>query len=729
MEAALEKIDRGKPLAEYVAPVAIHDPLLLCLVIVSRLHGSPKSPAALAAGLPIRKEGMTPDLFIKAADRIGLSANLLRKPLEKLTKLSLPAVLLLKEGEACVLLDMKPGGKLEIATPDNLEGSYQLDLKELAERYTGRLITVRPKIRLDVRSSDLTEAKPRSWFWGTVLKFSPIYAEVIVAAVLLNLFAVASPIFVMIVYDRVVPNRAFDTLWVLAIGVIGVFGFDFLLRTLRGYFIDRTGKALDRRISARIFEHILSIRMAAGPSSSGAFANNIREFETLRDFFTSASLAAVVDLPFLFLFLGVIAYIGGPVAIVPIALVPLVLAASFFVQLPMRRAVERSYREAAQKHAVLIEAINGLDSIKAASAEGHMQRDWNGFVAAASQSAMTSRLWSQISINLTMMASNLATVGVVIWGCYRTAEGEMTMGAMVACSMLTGRAMAPLGQIAGLIVRFHQSMTSLRGLNRLMELPSERPAGKVFLRRPLVEGAIEFRDVAFSYPGQQTKALDGVSFRVNPGERVGIVGRIGSGKTTIERLALGLFEPQSGAVLIDGTDIRQIDPADLRRNIGCVLQDAHIFFGSVKDNITLGAPYVDEESVIRASAIGGVDQFVRSHPHGFDMQVGEGGRYLSGGQRQAIAIARAMLMNPPILLLDEPTSHMDNSTENAFKVRLGQVLDGKTLLLVTHRNSMLSLVDRLIVVDGGKIVADGPKSVVLDALMKGRIRSAAGDAA
>lgn len=724
MEAVLQKIERGEPPAEYERPGEPDDPLLLSLVILSRLFSVPKSAAALAAGLPIGPQGMTPDLFIKAADRIGLSANLLKRRLDKLSRLSLPAVLLLKGGDACVLLDLLPDGRAEIATPDNLEGSRQIDLSELAGLFSGTVITVRPRIRLDARSADLAPPSQRSWFWGTIRRFSPIYAEVVLAAILLNIFAVASPIFVMQVYDRVVPNRAFETLWMLAIGTIAVFGFDFLLRTLRGYFIDRTGRSIDRRISARIFEHILSIRMAAGPSSSGAFANNIREFETLRDFFTSASLAAIVDLPFLILFIGVIAIIGGPVAIVPAALVPIVLAVSALVQIPMRRAVERSYRESAQKHATLIEALNGLDSIKAASAEGHMQRDWNGFVAAAAQSATPSRLWSQISINFTSLAANLATVGVVIWGVYRTAEGEMTMGAMVACSMLTGRAMAPLGQISALIVRFHQSLTSLKGLNRLMELPSERPAGKVFLRRPRVEGAIEFRDVSFAYPGQQGKALDGVSFRVAAGERVGIVGRIGSGKTTIERLALGLFEPQSGAVLIDGTDIRQIDPADLRRNIGCVLQDAHIFFGSVKDNITLGAPYVDEESVIRAAAIGGVDQFVKTHPHGFDMQVGEGGRHLSGGQRQAIAIARALLMNPPILLLDEPTSHMDNSTENAFKSRLAEILPGKTLLLVTHRNSMLSLVDRLIVIDGGKIVADGPKSVVLDALMKGRIRAA-----
>jgi len=725
MEASIGKIEPSPAApAEFVGPVERNDPLLLCLVILSRLYGNPKSPTALAAGLPVPKDGLTPALFVRAAERIGLAATLARRRFAAIGEMALPVVLLLRGGQACVLLRRVDGDTAEIATPDNLDGSRRIAIADLADRYAGATIVVRPKIRLDPRASDLAAARPRSWFWGSIFRFTPIYLEVIVAAVLVNLFAIVSPLFVMTVYDRVVPNRAFDTLWVLAVGVGIAFAFDFLLRTLRSYFIDRTGKALDRKISGRIFEHILGIRMAAGPQSAGAFASNIREFETLRDFFTSASLAAVVDLPFLFLFIAMVWVVGGPVAVVPLTLVPIVLVVSLLIQMPMRRAVERSYRESAQKHATLVETINGLDSIKAASAEGHIQRDWDGYVAAAAASAMSSRLWSAISVNFTLLMANLATVGVVIWGVYRAAEGLMTVGAMVAATILTGRAMAPLAQISGLVVRFHQSWTSLKGLNRLMATPSERPPGKVFLRRPTVDGAIEFRDVAFRYPAQEGRALDGVSFRIAPGERVGIVGRIGSGKTTIERMVIGLYEPESGAVLIDGTDIRQVDPADLRRNVGCVLQDAHLFFGSVKDNITLGAPYVDEESVLRAAAISGVDAFIRGHPHGFDLQVGEGGRMLSGGQRQAIVIARALLMNPPILLLDEPTSSMDNSTENAFKARLAPILPGKTLLLVTHRNSMLSLVDRLIVMDGGKVVADGPKQMVLEALMKGRVRAA-----
>ncbi|HUL06059.1 MAG TPA: ABC transporter transmembrane domain-containing protein, partial [Candidatus Acidoferrum sp.] len=478
MEAAIEKITAvPQPPAVYDRPVERDDPLLLCLVIMSRIYGVPKSTTALSAGLPIPPSGITPELFVHAADRIGLSASMARRKFNAISALQLPCVLMLKDGQACVFLRRVDGKLAEIATPENLDGTNHVSLRDLADRFTGTLICVRPKIRMDVRSTDLAAPPPRSWFWGSVFSFTPIYIEVIIAALLLNTFAIASPIFTMIVYDRVVPNQAFDTLTVLALGVGMAFTFDFILRTLRGYFLDRTGKELDKKISARIFEQILHVKMAAGPTSAGAFANNIREFETLRDFFTSASLSALVDLPFLLFFLAVIYWIAGPVVAVPAIIIPTVLLVSAFVQIPMRRAVERSYREGAQKHAALVETISGLDSIKAASAEGRRQRDWNGYVGASAVSAMASKFWSSISVNFTLLASNIATVAAVCWGVYRTADGEMTTGAMVAVSMLTSRAMAPLAQISGLIVRFHQSWTSLKGLNRLMNLPTERPVG------------------------------------------------------------------------------------------------------------------------------------------------------------------------------------------------------------------------------------------------------------
>lgn len=706
------------------------DALLSCLVILTRLFGNPKSLAALAAGLPIGEQGMTPDLFIRAAENAGLAANKVKRGIADTKQMNLPAVLLLKDRQAVVMLSPVKSGQVDVATTDNLDGIVTVPLADLEAQFTGTMLVVRPKIRLDTRSSDVTDAPPRNWFWGEVVRYTPVYIEVVLAALMLNLFTIASSIFAMQVYDRVVPNKAEETLWVLALGIVIIYVADFMLRTMRAYFLDRAGKALDRKVSSSIFAHILQLKMAAGPQSAGAFASNVQQYETLRDFFTSATLSALVDLPFVLVFLAIIFLVAGPVVTVPAVLIPTVILVSVLVQFPMKRAIERSYRESAQKHATLVEAINGLDMIKATSSEGQLQRDWDGYVAASSSSAMTSKLWSTLGINFVMLASNLATTGVILWGCYRIFESSvpdsnvhMTTGALIAASMLTGRAMAPLGQIAGLIIRFHQSWTSLKGLNRLMELPVERPRGKVFIRRPRIEGAIEFRNVQFKYPGAQTAALDGVSFKIQPGERVGILGRIGSGKTTIERLILGLYEPNEGAVLVDGTDIRQLDPTDLRQNIGCVLQDPHLFFGSVKDNITLGAPYVDEASVIRAATMAGVDQFVRQHPLGYDMPVGENGRMLSGGQRQAVAVARALLLNPQILMFDEPTSSMDNSTEAAFKQRLGAIAKGRTIVLVTHRHSMLALVDRLIVLDRGKVVADGPKAGVLEALMGGRVQA------
>ncbi|HKP22447.1 MAG TPA: type I secretion system permease/ATPase [Dongiaceae bacterium] len=705
------------------------DPLLSCLVILTRLFGNPKSLAALASGLPIGEAGMTPDLFVRAAENAGLSASKVRRGLAETKSINLPAVLLLKDRHAVVMLSPVKNGKVDVATTDNLDGIVTITAAELETQYSGTMLVVRPKIRLDSRSSEMTEAKERSWFWGEVMRHTPVYIEVVLAALLMNLFTIASSIFSMQVYDRVVPNKAEETLWVLVIGILLIYVFDFALRNMRAIFLDKAGKALDRKVSSAIFEHILSIKMAAGPQSSGAFASNVQQYETLRDFFTSASLSALIDLPFVLIFLLIIFFIAGPVVWVPAVLIPLVILVSVLVQFPMKRAVERSYRETSQKHATLVESINGLDMIKATSSEGQMQRNWDGYVAASSASSETSKRWSTFGINFVMLASNLATTGVILWGCYRifqsgpTSDIHMTTGALIAASMLTSRAMAPLGQIAGLIIRFHQSWTSLKGLNRLMALPVERPRGKVFIRRPRIEGAIEFRNVSFKYPSAQTAALDGVSFKIQPGERVGILGRIGSGKTTIERLILGLYEPSDGAVLVDGTDIRQLDPTDLRQNIGCVLQDPHLFYGSVKDNITLGAPYVDEASVIRAATLAGVDQFVRQHPLGYDMPVGENGRMLSGGQRQSVAVARALLLNPQIMVFDEPTSSMDNSTEAAFKQRLGAIARGKTIILVTHRHSMLALVDRLIVLDRGKVVADGPKSGVLEALMGGRVQA------
>jgi ATP-binding cassette subfamily C protein LapB len=706
--------------------VTVDDPLLDSLVCLTRLLERPLSAEALTAGLPLPADGrLTPELFIRAARRAGLSAKLLRRAIPAIDPLALPAVLLLDGRGACVLLARQGESEVDVVLPESGLGTLRVPLAEIAARYTGYALFARPEIVREPHDAAQRREPSGHWFWGIILRQWPVYSEVALAAVLINMFALVSPLFVMNVYDRVVPNRAIDTLWVLAIGAVTVFVFDFIIRTLRGYFVDAAGRMADLRLASRIFEQVLGIRMAVRPASAGAFANNLREFETLRDFFTSATITALVDLPFVLFFVLIVWLIGGPVALVPAAAIPTVIAVGLLLQIPLNTVVRRTFREAAQKHGVLVETINGLETIKSMAAEGRMQRAWERFVGAAAASANRSRLLSSITVNLAATATNLVTVGVVIVGVYRIADGLMSVGALIACSIISGRAMAPLGQVAQVLSRFHQARTAYDALDRLMDLPVDRPAAIHFVHRPQLLGGIEFKQVSFSYPGQKTPALANVSFRITPGERVGLIGRIGSGKTTVEKLILGLYEPDSGAVLIDGTDLRQIDPADLRRSIGCVPQDVVLFSGTLRDNITLGAPHADDAAVLRAADLAGVEEFASRHPLGYDMNVGEVGQALSGGQRQAVAVARALLREPPILVLDEPTSAMDNGAESRLRTRLAEELHGRTILLVTHRASLLALVDRLIVMEGGRVVADGPKDQVLKALAAGQIRGEA----
>lgn len=700
------------------------DSLLRALETLTQLHERPTSGQALAAGLPLPPDGlMTPALAPRALERAGLSARLVRRPIPTIDALSMPCILFLKD-RRCVVLVERQGGMLRVLVPETGRGVVEVELAELERRYDGHALFARPEIGYEQRDRPIAEERKGHWFWSTLLRQWPTYAEVMIAAVMINAFALASPLFVMNVYDRVVPNNALDTLWVLALGAFIVFAFDFLLKSLRGYFIDTAGRIADIRLASRIFEQVLGIRMAARPASAGAFANNLREFESLRDFFTSATVTTLVDLPFVFFFISIIWLIGGPVALVPAVAVPVVIGVGLIMQIPLNRVVRRTFKESAAKHGVLVESINGLETIKSIGAESRLQRGWERYVAATAESANRSRFLSAITVNVAGLAANLVTVGVVVVGVYRIGEGLMTVGALVACTIIAGRAMAPLGQVAGLLTRYHQARMSYDTLNRVMAMPIERAPDMRFLDRPRLSGAIEFKNVTLTYPGQKLPALSDVGFRLEAGERVGLIGRIGSGKTTIEKLVLGLYQPEKGAVLVDGTDLRQLDPADLRRNIGCVPQDVFLFQGSVRENITMGAAFADDAAVLRAAEISGVEDFVSRHPLGYDMPVGERGELLSGGQRQAIALARALLLDPPILILDEPTSAMDNGAEGRFKTRLGDELAGRTLLLVTHRASLLALVDRLIVMDGGRLVADGPRDQVLKALAAGQIKGA-----
>lgn len=701
------------------------DPLLGCLVLLTKLQHRPFSADALRAGLPLVDNRLTPDLFERAAERAGLSSRIVRRSLEEISELVLPAILLLNDGQACVLVALnKTAGTATVLQPEAGTGEHATTLEALKEQYTGLAIFVRPEHQFDERTPEVMKLKSRHWFWGTLFRSWRIYRDVLAASMMVNIFALASPLFIMNVYDRVVPNNAKETLWVLAIGVVIVFLFDFLMRTLRGFFIDVAGKKTDIALSAMILEKVLGLRMEVRPASVGAFANNLREFDSIRDFITSATITVLIDLPFVLLFLAVIALIGGPLVFVPLLGIPLVLIYGFAIQPALRHAVDHIFRASAQKNAILIESLTGIETIKTLGAESPIQRKWEHLVGYIARFGVRSRLLSTSAVNMATFVQQLAMVGIVIYGVYLITDGDLSMGGLIACVILTGRAMAPMAQVANLAVNYHQASAALKSLDAVMDLPVERGREKSFVRRPKFEGAIEFQNVNFSYPGQDILALKNISFKIKPGERVAIIGRIGSGKTTIEKLILGLYEPTNGSVHIDDIDVRQIDPADLRRSVGYVAQDIVLFYGTIRENIMYGAPFADERNMLQAAEIAGVSEFVNRHPKGFDMPIGERGEGLSGGQRQSVAIARSLLLDPPVLLMDEPSNAMDQSTEQKFKQKLTDHIADKTMIIVTHRASLLALVDRLIVMDNGQLVADGPKEHVLEALKQGKLHSA-----
>lgn len=700
------------------------DPLLQCLLQLTKLEHMPCSAKAVTAGLPLVDERLTPELFVRAADRAGLKASIVKRALEEISPLVLPAVVLLEGNQARVLVELDLDEGEAVLLDQDTDGRQVITLDELAKLYSGYTILAKPTFRFDKRTADVKAQHRSHWFWGVMASSWRIYRDVLLASLLINLFALANPLFVMNVYDRVVPNNAIETLWVLAIGVLIVYGFDLLLKYLRSYFIEVAGKKSDILLSAFIWEKVLGAKLDQRPASVGAFASQLREFETVRNFMTSSAITAFVDLPFVVIFLLVIAYVGGWLVWAPIVGLLLIVGYALYIQKPLREAVEQTYQASAQKNATLVEALSGLETVKAMGAEGRLQRIWEASVGHLAQWGQKTRLLSTSSSTVAGAVTQVVSVAVIVTGVYLIAEKEMTMGALIAGVMLSSRALAPIGQVASLLVNFHQTKTAFQSLEGIVSKQQEREEGRQFIQRPDIQGGIHFDKVSFNYPDEQLTSLENISFTIQPGEKVAVIGRMGSGKSTLQKLILGLYQPQQGSVLVDGIDIQQIDPADLRGSIGYVPQDVTLFFGSIKDNISYGAPHTEDDEIVRAATAAGVTEFVNNHPLGFERQVGERGEALSGGQRQSIAVARAMLNSPPVYLMDEPSTAMDHSTEEQLKRKLAIEIQNKTLLLVTHKTALLSLVDRVLVLDRGKLIADGPKDSVLEALRKGQLRVA-----
>ncbi len=694
----------------------VKDSLLECLVYMTAHYGQARSASSITAGLPYDGHNMGPELFCEAAEKSNLKSKIVKnKTIDKISNSVLPAVLILKENKACVLLK-KEGDNLTVWMTESDQEKI-IKTIELEKEYAGYSIYIHP----NKKQKDVNE-KEDHWFWGTFSQSSGIYGRVIIAAILINIFALTSPIFIMNVYNRVIPNNAIETGWVLGLGALTIFVFDFIMRTLRGYFIDIAGRRMDVIAGRKIYDQLLNMKLSERPQSSGAFANMLRDFDSVREFMTSASLTILIDLPFTLLFLIVIWLLGGPVAFLLVGLICVVFLVGALLQIPLKAVVRQAAKSAEEKHGLLMETIHGLETVKAVGADGRMRDQYSKLLAENAKLSQKSRFISAMGGNISSWVQQTASIFVVLMGMYLIKDSEMSVGALIACVLLTGRAIAPIGQVANLMSRYHTARTSLDTLNVIMSKPVERPTSKRFLHRPDIKGKITCKRVSFTYPQTNRKIIDGCSFIINAGEKVGIIGRIGSGKSTLARMAMGLYDPSEGNFLLDDTDYAQIDPADLRKHVAYISQDVVLFNGTVRDNITATKPNVSEEEILNVAKASGVHDFISQHPMGYDAPVGEHGLGLSGGQRQCVALARAMLLNPRVYICDEPTNAMDIQAENSFTQLIKNETDNKTLILITHRHHLLALVDRVILIDQGRVVIDGSRDEVLEAISKGKVK-------
>jgi len=698
------------------------DPLLDCLVELTRIYARPNTRSALIAGLPVGVEGLTPSLFHRAASRAGLATKIVKISFSEIKEKLLPVILILNENRACVMLSVDPATQTAVALfPETGQGAVTVSIANIEAQYTQRAIFARPRFRFDQRTPEVSKVAGRHWFWSAFLEQMPLYSDVLVAAFLVNMFAIAIPMFTMNVYDRVIPSQAVETLFMLSAGVLLTIALDFSLKIIRAHFVNLAGLRIDVKLSALIMERVLGMRLVDKPLSVGSFAQTLRSFESVRDFMSSATVTTIIDLPFALLFIVVIGWIAWPLIFIPILAAIIVLLYSLYVQRRVHGLTEESSRTTALRNAILIESLSALETLKALGAENHIQAKWESVSAQLAKVTTNIRHKTHAATGLVGAMSSVCVVLNIVVGVYLIDLKMLSMGGLIASSMLVGRVIGPLAQMVGLIMQYENARISLSMLEEQMKKPQERAENITFVHRDHIQGDIEFRDVKFAYPDQESFALNGVTFKIKNGEHVAVIGRTGSGKTTLARLIMGMYEPAEGAVRVDGIDLRQLDPADLRSSIGCVEQHAFLFFGTLRENITLGVPHAEDNQILQAAEVGMLSDMVNQHPRGFDLLVGERGEFLSGGQRQCVAIARAVLMSPPILLFDEPTSAMDFSTEAKFIEKMQAYANNKTMVMVTHRMSLLALADRVIVLDQGRIVADGPRDEILEAINSGKV--------
>ena len=709
-----------------IAPAEINtprsDPLAASLTYLAAHHGRAVSREALLGGLPILDGQLSVALYDRAARRAGLETEAIKRDIADIPAIVLPAVLIMNNGTSLILLGIDTASQsIKVLDPTIQPAAPQvLSIKAVSADYTGYTFLVRAAAEANARAVAAGDLPRNHWFWSVVKVHWRSYGHIALAALLINMLALAMPLFTMSVYDRVIPNGAIPSLVALSVGMVIAVVFDFVLRTVRSRMIDVTGKTMDVVLAANIFEHVMAVKMAQRPVSVGILANQLRDFDSVREFFTSGSIVSATDLLFAMLFLAVLFTIAGPLAWIPLVMLPVMIAIGFIMQRPLDRAMKRLQAESAARHGVLVESLSGLETVRATGSEARMQTAWERSVAATARSGEDVHFWSSLTLTSASSAQQITSLLMVIIGVFLILDGKLSVGALVAANMLAGRVLGPIAGIASIITRGTQTLASLKSINRIMSLERERSPERAYVTRKINEGRISFENVSFSYPNAPGKALDKVSFKIEAGEKIGIIGRVGSGKTTVGRLLLGFYEAQEGRILVDGVDSRQYDPSDLRTGIGFALQDTDLFFGKLRDNIALGKPHATDEEVLEAARLAGVESFIAGHPMGYDMPISEGGRSLSGGQKQAIGLARVLIRKPRVLFLDEPTAHFDVRSESEFLERLKALRDERmTIIISTHRLSLLGMVDRLLLFDSGRLVADGPRDKVM-AILQGK---------
>jgi ATP-binding cassette, subfamily C, bacterial LapB len=700
------------------------DPLLQSLVWLTRHHGRERSATALVAGLSLAGP-LSPQQAVRALDEAGFNAGLVPRALPDIAALLLPAILLLKNGDACIAVRRDPDGRgdptqYEVVMPGPQCHSCRASEAELAAEYTGVALAATPRAASRSASAELLHDPAQHWFWGTLRRFAPYYRSALVAAMLSNVLMLVSGIVTAVVFDKVIPNQAFTTLWALAAAAALALFFDLAARQLRSHLIDNAGKRADLIVGALIVRQTLGVRMEHKPASAGGYAHHLAQVEVVREFFASATLSVLTDLPFLLLFVAMAFVIGGPLGWVLVVAIPCIVALAAVIQSRLRRSMTHSLQRQVEQQGVLVEAVEGLEDLKAAGAAGRFVRRFEEATAAAAESSLRARGLSAWASNIAAVAQQGITLVMLVWGVHLIADGVITGGALIGAVMITGRAIQPLSALVGLATRYQGARAAMVSLDRLMAQPVEREPGRAYLVQPRPSGRIAMQDVGFSYPaveGQPVpKVLKGVTLKFAPGERVALVGRIGSGKSTILRMLAGLYQPTEGRVEVDGVDLRQLDPVDFRAAAGFVSQDLRLFTGSLRDNVTMGRAGIDGARLVEVARLTGLERVAAAHPAGWDLPVGEMGGLLSGGQRQLVALARCLVTQPQIVLMDEPTSSMDAQSELLFLRQLKEAIGQRTLVVVTHRPAVLDLVDRLVVVDNGRVVLDGPKPQVLAAL-------------